>query len=50
MLERLAKWYIMRKCKKLNNIEIVINGDGCRLQTRNREKEESIKETLCMIK
>lgn len=52
MLEKLAikfiSWNLRRK--GMNNLEIVIRSDGNTVYKRNKEREESIKETLSKIK
>lgn len=52
MLEKLAikfiSWNLRRK--KTDNLEVVIRSDGDTLYKRNKEREESIKETLSKIK
>lgn len=52
MLDKLAikfiSWNLRRK--KIHNIEVVIRSDGDTMYKRNKEREESIKETLSQIK
>lgn len=52
MLEKLAIRFISwdLKRKGINNLEIVIRSDGNTMYKRNKEREESIKETLSKIK
>ena len=50
MLEKLAKWYLIRCMRGLKSTEIVINEEFWTYRKRNKEREESIKKTLALIK
>nr|DAY98714.1 MAG TPA: hypothetical protein [Caudoviricetes sp.] len=52
MLEKLAIKFISwnLRQKGINNLEVVIRSDGVVLYTRNKEREESIKEVISKIK
>lgn len=52
MLESLAKHYLSYRLRKgkIHNIEIVIRPDGWTYNTRDKDKEESIKRTMEITK
>lgn len=52
MFEKLAIKFISWNLKRkgINNIEVVIRSDGNTLYKRNKERENSVKDTLSKIK
>ena len=52
MLEKLARWYLIRKMRKLkiNNIELAITSDGWTYHKRDKAKEKAINKLIALIK
>lgn len=48
LIIKFIQWELRRN--KLNNIELVIRDDGYTYYKRNKKREESVKETLKLIK
>jgi hypothetical protein len=52
MFEKIAKWYLSKLLRKanINDLEMVIRSNGWTYYKRNKDKEESVKKTLSLIK
>ena len=52
MLEKIAIKFISWNLKRkgINNLEVVIRSDGNTFYKRNKEREESVQETISKIK